>query len=201
MHLTETMYLDQPPATVFEFIADLDRYPSWMRLVHRAEPEPGSDPAAWSCELRAKVGPFARSKRLRMERSEYEQDRLVAFERAETDGRTHARWAMRATTVAAGPNETADENNHTGDHRSNNDRQAAADPSTAASAQPGTRLTIELIYGGDLWTGGLLDRILEDEVKKGRAGLQRAIEDRAGTHAPDTSKSDTGTTDRLTSGT
>lgn len=162
MHLTETMFLDCAPAAVFPLVSDLTRYPSWMRLVHRAEPEPDSDPPAWSCELRAKVGPFARSKRLRMIRSEFEQDRHVAFERAETDGRSHARWAMRVTTEAAA-HDSDNDDGHDDKHREGHEAS-------------GTKLTIELIYSGELWTGGLLDRILDDEVQRGREGLQRAVE-------------------------
>ena len=54
---------------VLGYVRELDRYTEWMPLVHSAVPESGSAPAAWSVELRARVGPFARSKRLRMVRT------------------------------------------------------------------------------------------------------------------------------------
>ena len=45
------------PADVFGHLATLDRYPSWMRLVHRVEPvEPDEGRPAWWVELRARVG-------------------------------------------------------------------------------------------------------------------------------------------------
>jgi hypothetical protein len=53
-------------AALFEQVATLDRYPPWMRLVHRVEPLAADDGRpAWWVELRARVGPFARSKQLR----------------------------------------------------------------------------------------------------------------------------------------
>jgi hypothetical protein len=48
-------------------------------------------------ELRAKVGPLARSKRLRMVRTELVAPERVVFERAELDDRPHAMW--RLTTI------------------------------------------------------------------------------------------------------
>ena len=56
---------------------------------------PGDEPA-WEVELRARVGPFARSKRLRMALTEMVTDRLVVFERAEIDGRAVVRRAQQA---------------------------------------------------------------------------------------------------------
>ena len=42
------------------FISDLGEYERWMPLVHKAIT---AGPNAWDVELRAKLGPFARSKR------------------------------------------------------------------------------------------------------------------------------------------
>ena len=96
MQLSESVQIAASPDTVFPHIAALDAYPPWLRLVHRVERLDGDEPAAWSVELRARVGPIARSKQLRMERVELVPDRLAVFERAEVDGREHARWALRA---------------------------------------------------------------------------------------------------------
>ena len=63
--------------------------------MHSAEPLPSLDRLVWQVELRARVGPFARSKNLRMERTTVETDRLVVFERAEADGKNHAAWSLR----------------------------------------------------------------------------------------------------------
>lgn len=40
-----------------------------------------------------------------------------------------------------------------------------------------TRLTMHLAYDGALWTGGLLERVLEDEIRRGRVGLVRLVSD------------------------
>jgi hypothetical protein len=66
-----------------------------------AEPLAGAEPA-WSVDLRGRLGPLARSKRLRMVRTKYRPDELAVFERAEADGRRHSAWVLRAE-VSAGP--------------------------------------------------------------------------------------------------
>ena len=96
MRASESVRVPAPPAVVFPFIARLDAYPGWLPLVHAAEPVAGQPKPSWLVELRTRVGPFARSKRLTMQRLEIEHDEFVVFERAETDGREHARWALRA---------------------------------------------------------------------------------------------------------
>ncbi len=152
LRTTESVRVPAPPALVFPHVAALDRYPHWMRLVHDAVPtdsegvptaDPPADPPAWTVELRARVGPFARSKQLRMVRRLHEPDRLVEFERAEVDGRQHARWALRV------------------------DVEAADDDSSV--------VTMHLAYDGALWTGGLLDRVLDDEIRRARAGLTAVV--------------------------
>ena len=83
------------PADVRPHLVDLARYPSWNPLVHVASPA-GED--VWNVELRAKVGPFARSKRLRMRRT-LVTDGEVVFERDEGDGRKHSTWVLRGEFV------------------------------------------------------------------------------------------------------
>jgi len=48
----------------------------------------------WIVELRVSLGPFARSKQLRMERS-VDDDEHIMFTRNESDGRKHAHWELR----------------------------------------------------------------------------------------------------------
>jgi hypothetical protein len=91
--------LMQSPAAVFAVVADLSTYPEWMGLVHRVEPA-GED--AWLVTLRAKVGPLARSKKLRMRRAVHQLDEVVRFERDELDGREHSAWALDARVEAVG---------------------------------------------------------------------------------------------------
>lgn len=87
--------LDAPcrPEHLFRYVSDLGSYPKWLGLVDRAEPA-GED--AWIVDLRARVGPFARSKRLRMLRTVNTQPSLAVFERHENDGRRHAVWLLKA---------------------------------------------------------------------------------------------------------
>ncbi len=103
-------------AVLRPWVADLDRYPAWLSIVPKAErlgvPD---DPdqaeldghPAWAVELRAKLGPLARSKRLRMVRTLVEDDH-VRFERWELDGKEHSPWVLdvRIEATDAGSNLT-----------------------------------------------------------------------------------------------
>lgn len=145
MRTSESVDVPAPPEVVFPLVADLAAYPSWLPLVHDASPAgDGPDERAWDVELRARVGPFARSKRLRMARVDVITDRLAVFERAEVDGREHARWALRAEL---------------------------------SPIDGGTRVTMDLAYDGNLWTGGILERVLDEEVRRGRVGLAALVTD------------------------
>jgi hypothetical protein len=131
------------PVELFAFVDDLGRYPAWVDLVHRAEAvADGADSTAdpeWQVELRARIGPLARSKQLRMRRTLHDVDGCVAvFERHEVDGRRHSPWVMRAEVVP-----TSD----------------------------GSALKMLLHYGGGLWTGGVLERALADQITNGRERL------------------------------
>jgi len=95
LQTTESVTVAATPSRVFPHVAELDAYPSWLGLVHSAIGEPDATPPAWAVEIRAQVGPLARSKQLRMVRARCEPDREVEFERAELDGRRHARWTLR----------------------------------------------------------------------------------------------------------
>ena len=123
---------------LFPHVSRLEAYPPWLRLVHRAELVTEEPRPTWDVELRARVGPFARSKRLRMQRVELEPDRGARFERAEVDGRQHAMWALRVELAPSGEE---------------------------------TVLTMHLAYDGKLWTGGVLERVLDDEVRRARVRL------------------------------
>lgn len=145
METTESVVVDAAPDAVYPFVADLAAYPAWMGLVHAAEPLPvdAGRPAAWVVEIRAQVGPFARSKRLRMERVDAVADRTAVFERVEVDGREHARWTLRVEL----------------------------DGDATDAARPSTTVTMHLAYDGRLWTGGVLSKVLDDQIRRGRAGL------------------------------
>jgi hypothetical protein len=86
-------------AVVFDVLADLATYPQWFELVHRvqpAEPSAADEGPAFLVDLRARVGPLARSKRLRMVRTEHEPHRRVRYDRREVDGRRHSTWELTA---------------------------------------------------------------------------------------------------------
>ncbi|MEM8925651.1 MAG: SRPBCC family protein [Actinomycetota bacterium] len=101
--------IDAPPGRVYPLVADLARYPEFLAIVSRVEPADDAvtdEVDAWWVTLRARIGPFARSKRLRMVRTAAEPDRLVRFERAETDGREHSPWLLEAE-IGAGDDGTS----------------------------------------------------------------------------------------------
>jgi hypothetical protein len=156
VQIVRELELPASASWTFDHVDDLSRYPAWMTLVHDAVPtSAGSDDPtgapAWIVELQAQVGPFARSKRLRMVRTVHTRDRTVdqvaRFERIEVDGRTHAAWTLEATVGAVG---------------------AESDPESDPDA---SRLTMTLTYGGRLWTGAVLQRVLDDEVTRGSDAL------------------------------
>jgi hypothetical protein len=132
-----------PPAVVFPWVDDLGRYPAWLDIVTRAEPDDPSDPTVWLVDLRARLGPLARSKRLRMRRTVHRpssQERPsseAVFERDEVDGRSHAPWRLSATVEPTGG---------------------------------GSRLVMRLHYGGGLW-GPVIEHLLADEIERSRPRL------------------------------
>lgn len=99
MDLTATLDAQCSPATLFEWVGSLDTYDQWLEIVPRTEPAPAveGDPGpAWFVTLRGKIGPLARSKRLRMVRTVYDVPTRAVFERRETDGREHSAWVLDA---------------------------------------------------------------------------------------------------------
>jgi ribosome-associated toxin RatA of RatAB toxin-antitoxin module len=94
-----------PSSSLFTWVEDLVRYPEWLDIVPRAAvvaPHPGDVGPAWSVDLRGRLGPFARAKRLRMVRTVHEPPRHARFERVEHDGRQHSSWVLDATVDGDG---------------------------------------------------------------------------------------------------
>jgi hypothetical protein len=88
-----------PPASLLPWVEDLTRYPEWLDIVPRAVlagHHAGDVGPAWSVDLRGRLGPFARAKRLRMVRTEHD-DLHARFERVEQDGRQHSSWILDAS--------------------------------------------------------------------------------------------------------
>lgn len=125
---------------LFDYVADLANYSSWLEFVHKVElvGESTESDTTWLVELRAKLGVLARSKRLRMTRTLCEHPRLVVFERHEQDSRRHSEWILRATV---------------------------------SPTATGAKLETNLHYSGNLFTGGMLERALSDQIATGREKL------------------------------
>ena len=93
-------------ATVFAALEDLATYPHWLTIVAAATPtdhddDDGDGGPAWLVDLQGKVGPFTRTKRVRMVRTAHDPAAgTVRFERQERDGRHHNAWIL---TGEAGP--------------------------------------------------------------------------------------------------
>lgn len=97
------------PAALFPWIDDLTRYPEWLDIVPRAVPAAAHDHdvgPAWSVDLRGRLGPFARAKRLRMVRTAHDPQHHARFERAEHDGRDHSAWVLDASIAGAAGSST-----------------------------------------------------------------------------------------------
>ena len=84
-----TASLEAPCAAdqLFELVDDLSTYPQWNGLVHSAVAEPGDDPV-WDVQLRARLGPLARSKRLRMVRTVRDAEALTRHVRTRSGRRS-----------------------------------------------------------------------------------------------------------------
>jgi hypothetical protein len=125
-------------------MSDLSAYTQWLDIVYRAErdSEKTDDDAAWNVQLRGKVGPFARSKNLRMVRTINEAGSRVVFERRELDGRSHAAWVLTANI---------------------------------SPKDQGSTVAVHLHYGGTLFTGGVLERLLADQITRGQQRLLQTL--------------------------
>lgn len=144
METTATVVVETDPATAYSAVADLAGYPQWSGIVHTVAPGATTVDglAVWEVDLRAGVGPFTRSKRLRMVRVVDDAPRRCVFERHELDGRHHSMWRL----------------------------ECRIDEGRASST-----VTMDLHYGGRLWTGGVLERILDQEVSEAAQRLRSLL--------------------------
>lgn len=88
-------------------LEDLTTYPHWLTIVGAAVPAPAhpddGDRPAWFVDLVGRVGPFRRSKRVRMLRTGCDRAAgAVRFERVEHDGRDHNAWILTAEATTIG---------------------------------------------------------------------------------------------------
>lgn len=139
---------------MYAVVRDLASYPMWLDIVRRVQvdqTQQGED-CAWVVELRGKVGPFARSKRLRMvrasdqshddQRSSFLNHGRVVFERRELSSRHHSQWVLTANVTAT---------------------------------VSGSTLSVHLHYGGALFGGGVLERLLAEQISRGRERLLQLL--------------------------
>lgn len=106
MDVTATLDAPCKPGQLFPWVVDLGRYPLWLDIVPKAVPTSAhlSDVGpAWLVDLRGRMGPFARSKRLRMVRTAAEEPCHARFERVEHDGRHHSTWVLDAVVSEVQP--------------------------------------------------------------------------------------------------
>ncbi len=151
MDVTASLAVPCGPEDLFAVVRDLSDYPAWLGLVARAAPTVAADVdpgPAWDIELRGRLGPLARSKRLRMVRSIHAAPSAstdgvgqVVFERRELDGRVHSTWRLVADISAV---------------------------------DEGAELVMHLHYGGG-FGGHVLERILADEIEQSRPRLQARV--------------------------
>ena len=143
MDVTANVEVPVSAEKLFNYVSDLQNYESWLEMVYSVKSSDhdstsSQDLKFWTVELRARLGPFARSKRLRMIRKICEAPYRVVFERAENDGRDHSAWVLSATV---------------------------------SQTDSGSSLQTNLHYSGSLFTGGLLERALADQIEQGREKL------------------------------
>ncbi len=150
MDVTADLEAPCPPAQLFDSVDDLGGYPEWLEIVERAEvapPHPDDDgDAAWLVDLRGRLGPLARSKRLRMVRTTCDAPGLVRFERREHDGRNHSDWVL----------------------------EAEVQPVEADADGPASRLVMRLHYGG-VFGGSVLEKLLSDAIERSRPALLQRL--------------------------
>ena len=119
-------------AKILPFIDDLAQYPAWMGLVHAVVSE---GEGVWQVELRGKIGPFARSKRLRMIQVETSEPHHIRFERQENDGRSHSDWVLDAQVTEVGSTSTLNMTLHYGGRLFSNVVERALHDEIEASKQ------------------------------------------------------------------
>lgn len=158
MDLSTTVPLEFPAAAVLAEVSDLGGYPAWLGLVRGCAPTggaPGDGGPAWAVDLGAGVGPWRRTKRVRMVRVE-NGPRIVRFVRIETDQRSHSSWVLTAEVESV---------------------DAPGAPAPSGSAR--TRLTMHLHYGGMPLL--LVDQLLGAEIRRAGARLGERLADGSAT--------------------
>jgi len=144
------------PQDLFAVVSDLGTYPHWLDVVDAAEEVPDT-PETWVVTLKARVGPFARSKRLRMVRTELTET-SVRFDRQELDGKDHSRWTLEAAVGDAPAPQGTGSGGGRGD----------------GGAGMASEVQLSLEYDGAMWSG-LLDGVLNAAADRATKKLQAYV--------------------------
>lgn len=140
MDVTATLDAPCPPDELFEWVDDLARYPRWLDIVSRAEAVDGID---------GDPGP-AWSVDLRGRLGRLARSKRLRMVRAELDAPHLVAFHRRED-----------------DGRSHSAWELRAEVDAHGT---GSRLTMDLHYGGGLW-GPVLERLLGDEIGRSRERL------------------------------
>ena len=134
--------MDAAPSAVLAEMADLSGYAEWHGMVKRVE----LDGDGWLVDLGGRLGPFTRTKRVRMVRAPHEEESAgqVRFVRHERDRHDHGAWEL----------------------------QCVVDP--AAGKGPCT-LRFRMLYDGSSPLIGMLEPLLRAEVDKSADRLRRRL--------------------------
>ena len=136
--------MDAAPSAVLAEMADLPGYAEWHGMVKRVE----GDGDGWLVDLGGRLGPFTRTKRVRMVRAAPEEESAgqVRFVRQEHDRDDHGAWEL----------------------------QCAVDP---AEGEGPCTLRLRMLYDGSSPLIGMLEPLLRAEVDKSADRLRRRLAD------------------------
>ena len=135
--------MEAPPAAVLAEVADLPSYPTWHGMVKKVVP----DGDGWLIDLGVRMGPFTKTKRVRMVRAEDESGSapgLVRFTRRERDRTDHGQWELEGIVEPA----------------------AGEGPCT---------LRFRLRYDGSSPLAGMLEPLLKSEIERSAERLRSRL--------------------------
>ena len=144
---------------MYAVVRDLATYPQWLDIVHSVQvdqTQAGED-CAWVVELRGKVGLFARSKRLRMVRT--------------SDQSPGSQNPGSQNPSSQNPGRVVFERRESAARRHSPWVLSANVVGTVS----GSTVSIHLHYGGTLVSGGLLERLLAEQISRGRERLLQLL--------------------------
>jgi hypothetical protein len=153
MDVAATLTCPSDAAAMYAVVSDLGRYPEWLDIVPSAVPADADD---------GDPGP-AWSVDLRGQLGPLRRTKRLRMVRSEADAPHNVRFERREL-----------------DGRSHSSWVMTAAVSDADGDAGEVTLSMTLHYGGSLWVPAL-DRVLADEIRRGRSRLAALVETSAGT--------------------